>query len=280
MSCPENLLVAHRRGALTLEEGLKLDAHLARCATCRLTLQLGRDFDDALDTMPGDELVAARFARDVGRRYEKAKRPRASPRALFWIAAALTLIAGGVAAASFTGLGFIARDPASAPARRAPSKQLAPEPPARDEEAPREEREEAAPPETVDATPRPSASAAELFARANALRRAREPRRAREVYRQLQREHPRSEEAEISLVSLGRVRSELGEHGAALSQFDRYLRRRPRGSLAEEALVGRASALGHLGRRAEERSTWERLLREFPGSIYAARARGRLERLP
>ena len=41
MSCPDNLLIGYRRGALSDEEQARLESHLGGCPTCRLTLQRG-----------------------------------------------------------------------------------------------------------------------------------------------------------------------------------------------------------------------------------------------
>ena len=127
----------------------------------------------------------------------------------------------------------------------------------------------------TEATP----TAAELFAAANAARRARDLRGAVDRYFALERRFPDSEEALVSLVSAGDVLSRLGEPDAALRAFDRYLARRPDGSLAPEALFGRARSLQKLGREADEAAAWRRLLRAFPGSIYEAAGRHRLDEL-
>lgn len=126
------------------------------------------------------------------------------------------------------------------------------------------------------AAERPSAE--ELLARANEARRRGELRGAARLYRLLQRSHPSSREASVSRVTLGRLLLDgLGEAGAALPEFDRYLQAHPSGVLAEEARVGRALALGRLGREAEERAAWRELLAHHPDSLHADRARSRLE---
>jgi hypothetical protein len=122
-------------------------------------------------------------------------------------------------------------------------------------------------------------TAAQLFARANALRRGGEVAAALDVYRALQAAHPASAEAALSHVSVGRALLDGGgSAAAALAAFDAYLARG--GPLAEEALIGRALALARLGRTADERLAWQALLARFPLSVSAARARARLEELP
>ena len=104
-------------------------------------------------------------------------------------------------------------------------------------------------------------TAAELFAAANAARRARDLRGAIDRYLALERRFPDTDEALVSLVSAADLLARLGESDGALRAFDRYLGRRPEGPLASEALFGRARALRQLGRRAEEIDAWRRLLR-------------------
>lgn len=123
-------------------------------------------------------------------------------------------------------------------------------------------------------------TAAELFARANQLRRADDVNEAVRVYRELQRSFPGSSEALVSRVALGRLLLDrLGNPAGALGQFDSYLAGSRGGSLGEEALVGRALALGRLGRSPEESRAWNALLAAHPTSTYAARARARIEQL-
>ena len=121
-------------------------------------------------------------------------------------------------------------------------------------------------------------SAAQLFSDANQARRASNPARATELYRLLQRKFPRSQEAQLSLVTLGSLQLNGGNAGGALATFNRYLSHGGR-SLEAEALYGKAQALRRLGRTSEERGVWERLLARYPGSGYAPQARERLDSL-
>jgi TolA-binding protein len=290
MSCPDNLLIGYRRGALSDEEQARLDGHLGGCPTCRLTLQVGRDFDRVLDTVPGDDLLAARFARNIGPKLElqrtRPRQPRDKRRAVLVAAAVIAVIgSAGLAAAKLGAWPFArpAAEPAAAhrrehatPALRKPTSAPAPGPAAAGSTA----EPIAATPDRDQAVPERAPRASELFAQANVRRREGEPLRARNLYRQLQQLYPRSAEVEVSYVSLGRVELELGEPRDALEQFDRYLAKSPRGALAEEALFGKASALERLGRGAAERAVWQTLLADHPSSVYADRARHRLERIP
>jgi len=164
-----------------------------------------------------------------------------------------------------------AADPASAKAGPA----AAPEPV---KPAPREPPGERAPRPAVARTGRAAPAADLLFSQANAARRDADVPRAAALYHELERLHPAAPEALVSRVALGRLLLErAGDARGALAEFDGYLARAPRGALAEEALFGKASALLRLGRTAEEQDTWRLLVERFPRSVYADRARARLE---
>jgi TolA-binding protein len=131
-------------------------------------------------------------------------------------------------------------------------------------------------------TPREASvrSAAEIFAAANEARRERTTREAVRLYRELERQHPRSEETKVARIALGRLLLDrAGDPRGALKQFEAYLEDREQHSLREEAMVGRALALGRLGRAREERAAWQALLQAFPASANAERARARVDEL-
>jgi TolA-binding protein len=139
-------------------------------------------------------------------------------------------------------------------------------------------------PGTSSTHPSPAPSleltAQELFTQANETRRHGEASAAVRQYKVLQRQFPRSPEASLSLVALGRLYLDrLGDPARALAQFDEYLAGGGDGELREEALVGRALALQRLGRTADEKGAWRALLAAFPNSLSADRATARLAEL-
>ncbi len=120
-------------------------------------------------------------------------------------------------------------------------------------------------------------TAAELFAQANEARRRGDAAGAAQRYGALQRRFPRSPEASLAHVALGRlVLDRLGDPLRALAEFDAYLAENRKGELVEEALVGRALSLQRLGRTADERDAWRALVVAFPNSLSASLAKARL----
>ena len=133
---------------------------------------------------------------------------------------------------------------------------------------------------TCPAAATPSPSAAELFAAANAARRARDLRGAIDRYLALERRFPDTEEALVSLVSAADLLARLGESDGALRAFDRYLARRQDGPLASEALFGRARVVsGSSGGGATRSMPGGGCCARFPDSIYESAGRQRLDEL-
>ena len=296
---PEELFDRNQSGRASKEDQLRLKAHLDICPACRFEHALGADCRHSAAPREGDELVVARIRASVVRALERRGRARTlapgarRPRRWILLACGAILVVGTGGAATIlwrarhasrnddaaraiaTKPAFTVHVPAAPPAPTAAEQpeetttQIAESP-----IVPR--RPSRATPEEV---PKAS-SAAELFARANSLRRQNEPSEALHIYRELQRAYPGSPEELVSRVALGRLLLDrMGNAGAALTEFDAYLARAPSGSLAEEAMIGRAIALGRLGRAAEEQSAWSALLAAHPASTYAARARARIAEL-
>jgi tetratricopeptide (TPR) repeat protein len=101
---------------------------------------------------------------------------------------------------------------------------------------------------------------------------------ALEVYLKLLQEHPRSAEAKVARVSVGRIELRRGNSRKALRHFDDYLAASA-GTLQEEARYGRIRALRQLERTEQERRSIEAFLADHPKSIYAPRLQRRLQEL-
>jgi TolA-binding protein len=306
------LLARSRRGTLSAVEQRALDAHLAVCPLCEAARAFGALFDAIPDRPRAeDDVLAARLAdRVAGRRAvtgphrlkvftaaaavalvaaagaaaawvsvrrqplpsaEAGRAPRPEP-----VGSAVAARAAAPAPASEPSLEAVAREEAGIEAAAARAPRRAPAPATSRTLARRRTRASAQPEPTPGAT---QPTAAELFAAANAARRARDLRGAIDRYLGLEQRFPDSEEALVARVSAGDLLSRVGEREAALQAFDRYLARRPDGALAPEALFGRARLLEALARRADESAAWQRLLRTFPGSVYEPAARRRLDEL-
>jgi hypothetical protein len=292
--CRSELLVSARRGQLSEQGRVLLDAHLAVCAPCRLSRDVSGDFDDA-DAIDLHDGARIRALGDLARR-QVWGRGRAPARLRAVAVAAALVIFGGTASAAVwwwrrppgsdrggaaastivappVGAGARAKGTiaATAPTVTPASPMVAPAPPV--------------------ARPRPARPAARTVALAHPaeaetpgaiLRLATEARqkgdrgRAAELYRRLQREFSASPEAVLSSIPLGGLLLDDGLPRAALAEFDRYLAAAHGGALIPEALYGRARALAQLGDRVRERETWSRLCADFPDSAYAPLGRRRL----
>jgi TolA-binding protein len=311
---PEEMLDAARRGTLGAAAIGDLQAHLGRCAACRMTLMLGDDLRAEAAVTSADSALLSRMVRgalsDEARvafepRTHRAHGGGAGRRVAIALALLLVGGSGGAAVWSMGGATFArrfvpeilqlprhrdrARPPASAPP---PSVSAAS--PATPEVVPVAPALAPTPvpaPSAVVATPArvvhvqglarfdSSASADELFADANRARRAGDYPLALRRYADLRRAYPGSRPELTARVVVGDLLLAEGPTRDALASFDSYLAASPDGTLAEEALVGRASALMRLGRRDEERVAWTQLLRQHPDSVQGARARRRLAEL-
>jgi TolA-binding protein len=309
-SCPDDLLARSHGGVLSLVEQRALDAHLGVCGACRATVAL-RDLYEQIPDAPSsdDRAVVARLAGRVslgGRHRRQMARPVA-----FAAAAALMAAAGAATAwvvlqraPATTKTSEAARPGVSTPSpTQATTAAPAVEPPVTvvppDFEAPAANKRAVpirhARTATADApdplvgnravlgdsshSAQSAQSAGQLFAAANSARGAGDLRAAARQYELLEQRYPAAPEAAVSLVSAGDLLMRLGETSAALEHFDRYLATNGHDPLALEALFGRARSLHELGRQREELQTWRELLGRFPGSLYEATARHRVDEL-
>ena len=299
---PEELLDRVRKGTASDEERSRAQAHVTSCGACSVEQTFYVQTVESAASRPGDDLALARIRGTIHR----AVRPRARPldgthqhwTAKKWaiLAFAATLLLSMLAAGTVllrerraaqrssaqeqsqrASVDRIAR-PASPVAP--PSVETVEDPPP----VPRQASDDTKLPANAPRTgPKPerarpvAPTAADLFARANQLRRQDQSGDAAAVYRELQRSFPGTAEEVASRVVLGRLLLDrLAEPRSALSQFDSYLAHPAPGPMREEALIGRALALGRLGRAAEERLAWIALLEAYPQSTYAPRARSRI----
>jgi TolA-binding protein len=288
---PEDLLDREQQGRLSPDESERLHAHLRECEACRLERALRESA--ALPLTPDDEQMIARAADSAADRFLQPTRSRSSFGLVRWgtLLAAVLVVGGAFAAGAAVWPALVKRfqpATAAAPAAVATSfsnrERYAPAAPQPAAESTAEPGNLVAP---APEAPAPAAlehsseSAADLFARANHTRRQGETTSAADLYRDLQTRFPRSNEALVSRVTLGRLLLDrLNQPSRALGQFDSYLTAVPRGGLREEALISRALALGQLGRTADEQRAWRMLVEEFPDSMYSERARARLEGKP
>jgi TolA-binding protein len=289
----EDLSARTRRGSLSAAERRSFERALAADPSLRVAHQVGSDFDRAFAVRPGDDELIARVVDRVVRAPRSAAAGGRALKIGFILAATLAATSAGAALwkasqkprqgsallqhrADGSGLNRTAPR-APAPAARAQDRPSDPAPP---EAAPPKAQESVPPLPAVERhdgsadTPEP-VTAKTLFRDANAARRDGDFGRATALYAELERRFPRSEEARLSHVSVGKLLLAQGNVVEADRHFATYLNGGA-GALTEEALVGRAQSLRALGRGADERVVWQDLLRRFPASVYAQRARQRL----
>jgi ferric-dicitrate binding protein FerR (iron transport regulator) len=115
-------------------------------------------------------------------------------------------------------------------------------------------------------------AASRLLARAQTLRARGEHNACAQLYRRLWAEFPNSEEAKVSMISLGELEL-VGRKrpSSALEAFNAYLR--VGGPLAREARFGRIRALRALGRDAEADAESATFLRDYSTSIQSTALR-------
>jgi hypothetical protein len=292
---PEDLPIRARRGEVSREQRAAFERVLEGDPALGVAYHVGRDFDVACRVQSGDDELILRAS---SRTLELPRSRANARRALTILAAALLLVASGAAASVWIAVG---RDAPSE--KTAQDRKLAPTGAERDRmDSPRAPTPPPDPtPEasvTAPVPPQPRArreatiaplgagsaaltaerTAASLFRDARVARRTGELESARALYSELQASFPDSSEARVSRVSLGKLLLLGGDAAAAERQFRAYLAHAG-GDLVEEALVGRAEALARLGESGEERRVWQLLQARYPSSVYAERARKRLEEL-
>jgi TolA-binding protein len=305
---PEELFDKLSLGELSPHENERLRAHLGTCAVCRFELEARGAFDDEFRAtlQPSEGRTPALRPR--------ARRNRLRRATIWTFAAAALFVASGALAAVVTGkapwelvTSIAAPAEVGAGASSATRKRTAAVPPVTvvSLEAPaaadsgRPHSPSVAAPLVTERSPadtseRPPVSvrvpmagqasapaqktASALFADANRARADGDTGQAIQLYRSLQRQFPRSREAELSQITLARLFLDSGDARSALGGFDAYLGRGGR-ALQAEALVGRALSLRALGRREAEIAAWRDVLGRHPRSVYARQAAERLAAL-
>jgi len=257
-----------------------LDALLGAAATDLAADGRPRAGDDALIARSIDGAIARTKAQGADRSSSRKR----SAHAVALVAAVLVVATGAFGWIEHAGIARRIREQTRAPEVMPRSSRASTPTTVPPEAAQAVEASSAETPE-LSSTPAPQSpaidlTAPELFAQANDTRRRGDAVAAARQYGALQRRFPRSPEASLSHVALGRLYLDrLVDPGRALAQFDEYLVGGRDGELGEEALVGRALALQRLGRADEERSAWRTLLDAFPRSLSADRASARLAEL-
>jgi hypothetical protein len=283
---PEELIDRARSGALPPDAQATLDEHLRDCPVCASQMALAARFERDLASQPRDHLLYERAVEGAVARMQRspgAGRRGALPSWSRWAAAAALLIAGVTAAAAVVGRRLALRAtvhpavPTTESPRPAPVPIQPPEAPPAEAPAPPEHA-----PAKVPASPRaaahaPAITAADLFEKGETLRREGHADAAIATYRRLQATFPDTAEARLSFAFGGQLLLKQGRAADALAQFDRHLDLD--GEVGEEALAGRATALEQLHRTSDAVAAWKKLLARYPRSIYAERARARLDQL-
>jgi hypothetical protein len=261
---PEDLFDKARRGEASERDVERFQAHLEQCRACRFEYTLALECAEGSSVLPGDELVVARIRQATSRSLERcAESGGLIERARGRLRSRLLLVA---VAALFSMVGLTLTSTLLSPQLTFPRPSFL--------------RRPVAASIWMEGLPRASASASDLFGKANVAQRDGAAAEAARLYTELERSFPGSPEELVARVLLGRLLLDrLDDARSALAQFDSYLANPDHDALGEEALIGRALALERLARHAEERSAWEVLLDVYPRSSYAEPARTRLGEL-
>jgi TolA-binding protein len=289
LDCRNELVARERKGELSPAERVALDAHLAQCASCRLSRLVGGDFE-AEATIEADDGVRIAALSAVAERWAAGQagsvtalplKRRRTRIALLAVAAALAAVGASAAGGTWSRMFGGEPEQPSAAVKVAPTAERA-KPVVRSSANERTEPNTVAPERSESRARSQQASvesAASLLNQASNARRAGEAERAIALYRRLQNEFPSSPEAGLAALPLGGLLLDRGEARSALAQFDRHVRGGRGSRLLPEALYGRGRSLAALGNRSEERRTWTMLLDQFPESPYAGHAKRRLAEL-
>jgi TolA-binding protein len=225
---------------------------------------------------PGDDALVARIASRALKQGKSSGRLRIRARALQLAAAAL-LVGAMAGALGWSGV-FESVSGSRAPSVKAPEPKV-PQPALRpaekrrphDEPDPTVVSDPAAPESAHRAVT--GASAAELLSQANLARREGRTDEARRSYQSIVRGHPRSREAPLAHLALGKMLEE-SDPKLALVHFRALAK--GGGGLRAEGLWGLAECSRRLQRHEAEQEALRALVRDFPASSYAEAARGRV----
>jgi TolA-binding protein len=276
---PEELIDRAKRGGLPPEQQAALERHVASCSVCAAELSLAQRFEQELAPQPRDQILYQRAAEAALQRLQRSPavwRRRPLPRWSRWAVAAALLVFAVTGAAAVIRRRMSLRPAVEAPVR--PVERPVEPPPAAPAEVP-------VPPETPPAKPasHPALTAGALFEQGEKLRREGRANAAIATYHRLQAKFPSSSEARLSFALAGQLLLKQGRPSDALGQFDRHLSSSGQldegGEVGEEALAGRATALEQLHRASEAAAAWKSLLTRYPRSVYAEKARARLDQL-
>ncbi len=300
---PEHLLDKHARGTLSESERTTLDAHVTKCTSCRLELQLRADFADEMANDAVRDSGLVRLVEVAAKTEVQKPAPAPAPERItnrrrsrfgVWLFAAAAMLVVAGAAASEAGRRVwvpifihdaapVAPTPSDIVERKSDSVRATPPPVVKAPPVDTAPVETAAPVDTappatnvVVAPPKPTPSAL-LDAESDARRRG-DYDRVLALHAELIASHPSSHEAQTSRVTVARMLLDRGDLTGALAGFDAYLANGS-GELGEDAMAGRATALDRLGRKEDARAAWKALVERYPQSTYAEHARTRMEAL-
>jgi TolA-binding protein len=298
---PTDLLCRSRREELSIDEQRRLNQYLQHSLEVALMSQLLSEFEKESRVRAGDEALLARITVSALGKPQRAPRKR-RPLTMLLVAAAVLLMAslasaliGRARQASAPGdsLNFFSDLPwkVAKRARRAtvvPSARPVASQTVHTEADPGATGDSQKIPSIPPPSPAPNgsdsaragsgakkvpaASAGELFARANLLRRQGHSVEAAGVYRVLLERYPNSREVAPARLALAKY-LQAAEPELALAHYRAVAV--SGGTLRAEALWGISEVATVLGQRSLAEQALADLMREFPDSSYAAVARAR-----